>query len=134
MQETLLLGDLTRVIIASAMKVHSHFGPGFREVIYERSLYHELRNCGIECKCQVSRDVKYFEHHVGSKRLDMIIEGKVLVELKTLPDLDRASIQQAVNYLKVFGLEVGLILNFGRQSLQVKRIIYNNSVKSLPNP
>jgi GxxExxY protein len=121
--EILKYGSETSLIIGCAMKVHTFFGKGFKEIIYQRSLQIDLIEQGLDCRCEVQKDVIYHGNLVGIKRLDMIVERKILVELKVLPFLDRASVQQVVNYLKVFDLEVGLLLNFGSDSLQIKRIV-----------
>lgn len=68
-------------------------------------------------------DVFYFETKVGSRRLDLIVEEKVLVELKAIKELDNYEYSQVINYLHVFKIEVGLLLNFGRQSLEYKRFV-----------
>ena len=78
---------------------------------------------GLQCKSGVEKKVYYYEQCVGQKILDLIVEDKVLVELKAMSELDRNSYNQVINYLKVFDLEVGLLINFGKQSLEFKRLV-----------
>jgi GxxExxY protein len=115
--------DITEKIIGCAMKVHRYFGLGFPEVIYQRALIIELEKLGLKCNSEVEKDIYYEEHFIGKRRLDLIVEDKVLVELKAISELDKGSYNKIINYLKVFKIEVGLLLNFGTESLQYKRFI-----------
>jgi GxxExxY protein len=105
------------------MKVHSWFGPGFPEIIYQRSLLIELEKAGLKCRAEVEKDVFYEETFVGKRRLDVIVEENILVELKAIGELDNSCYNKIINYLRVFKIEVGLLLNFGTQSLQFKRFV-----------
>jgi GxxExxY protein len=115
--------DVTEKIIGCAMKVHSWFGPGFPEIIYQRSLLIELEKAGLKCRAEVEKDVFYEETFVGKRRLDVIVEENILVELKAIGELDNSCYNKIINYLRVFKIEVGLLLNFGTQSLQFKRFV-----------
>ncbi|MBC7868421.1 MAG: GxxExxY protein [Gloeobacteraceae cyanobacterium ES-bin-316] len=115
--------SITEQILKAAFKVHTAIGPGFPEVIYQRSMMIELSEMGLKCSAERSMDVFYFETKVGSRRLDLIVEEKVLVELKAIKELDNYEYSQVINYLHVFKIEVGLLLNFGRQSLKYKRFV-----------
>ncbi len=117
--------ELTERIIGSAMKVHRYFGPGFREEIYERSLLIELKNEGLNCSSQITRNIFYEDEKVGHSKLDLLVEDKVLVELKAVSELTSESLNRILNYLNVFKIEVGLLINFGMQSLQFKRFVYS---------
>lgn len=114
------------------MKVHAYFGMGFPEVVYKRALIMELESIGLKCESEVERGILYKEKLIGRRRLDLIIEGKVLVELKAIAEPDNRWINQVINYLRVFHIEVGLFLNFGTPSLQYKRLMNTRtqSVKS----
>lgn len=131
-QEQYKFADLTEKIIGCAMKVHRYFGPGFPEVIYQRALVIELEKLGLACKSEVEKDVYYEEHFIGKRRLDLFVEDKVLVELKAVSELDKAAFNKILNYLHVFKIEVGLLLNFGCESLQYKRFV--NSKINQRNP
>ena len=113
--------DVSSKIIGAAMKVHGYFGMGFPEVIYSRALKIELKSTGLDFRAELEKDIYYKGVFVGRRRLDLIVEGKRLVELKAIHEVDKSSINQMLNYLKIFGLEVGLLLNFGAERLYFKR-------------
>ena len=113
--------DITGKIIGAAMKVHSFFGLGFPEVVYKRALIVELKILGLRCGTEIEKDIIYQNRLIAKRRLDLIIEDKVLVELKALPEADKRCHNQIINYLNVFSFEVGLLLNFGKESLEFKR-------------
>jgi GxxExxY protein len=113
----------TEKIIGCAMKVHSWFGPGFPEIIYQRSLLIELEKAGLKCKAEVEEDVYYQDAFVGKRKLDIIVEERILLELKATAELDNSCYNKMMNYLRVFKVEVGLLLNFGTPSLQFRRFI-----------
>ncbi|WP_315818051.1 GxxExxY protein [Paraflavitalea speifideaquila] len=115
--------DLTQKIIGCAMKVHSQLGAGFPEVIYQRCLGIELAKANLLFAVEQSRDIFYQDNCVGSRRLDLLVEGKVLIELKAVTEIEPVFYVQVVNYLRVFELEVGLLLNFGKSSLEFKRLV-----------
>ena len=115
--------DLTEKIIGCAMKVHRYFGSGFPEVVYKRALIIELRKINISCLEEVVRDIIYDDKVIHKRRLDLLVEDVVLVELKALKEVDNSEVNQVLNYLKVFKIEVGLLLNFGASSLFFKRYI-----------
>jgi len=83
----------------------------------------ELRNAGCSFDSEMEKAVFYHAEEVGRRRVDLIVEGCVLVELKAISELDPYSSNQVINCLKVFDMEVGLLLNFGRPSLEYKRFV-----------
>lgn len=115
--------DITRKIIGCAMTVHNHFGMGFLEIVYQRALVIELRKAGLKCESEVEKEIFYEGIQISKRRLDIIVEDKVLVEMKALSELDPASHNKILNYLRVFSIEVGLLLNFGTPKLQYKRFV-----------
>jgi GxxExxY protein len=116
--------ELTEKIIGCAMKVHRYFGPGFPEIVYQRALIIELRKIGITCKEEVERDIIYEGKVIHKRRLDLLVEDVVLLELKALKQVDNSEMNQILNYLRIFNIEVGLLLNFGAPSLFFKRYIH----------
>jgi GxxExxY protein len=112
--------DLAREVIGLAMKVHRHFGPGFVEVVYQNALIVELRRTGHAVECQYALKVKYEETIVGEFIADLLIDGRLLVELKAVRVFDPAHESQLMNYLHATGLNQGLLLNFGASSLQFR--------------
>jgi GxxExxY protein len=113
--------ELTKKIIGCAMKVHSPLGPGFLESVYQKALAHELRKAVLKVECERPIAVHYDGVIVGDFSADMLVEGRVLPELKANQALAPANEVQLVNYLTATGLEVGLLLNFGRERLEFKR-------------
>jgi len=104
------------------MKVHRYFGLGFPEIIYHRAMIIELIEAGISFESEAEKTVMYYDKAVGRRRIDMIVEEKVLIEFKAITELDSDCQSQVLNCLRVFNLEVGLLLNFGTPSLQIKRL------------
>ena len=121
--------ELTEKIIGCAMKVHRHFGLGFPEIVYKRALIIELEKIGLKLKQEIEKDIIYDDRLIYKRRLDLIVDDVVLVELKVIKEVDNGDYNQILNYLRVFKLEVGLLINFGAPSLQFKRLI-----NSLNNP
>jgi len=119
--------DITQKIIGAAMKVHSTLGNGFQEVIYQRALAFEMAKFGLSFLREKEMVIYYDGHEVGTRRADFLIEGKVLLELKALTVLDEVHLAQAINYLEAYGLEVGLLINFGGKSLEYRRLIKSRS-------
>ena len=113
---------ITELIIGAAHEVHHVLGFGFLEAVYGNALYMELKNRGIRCECQKPIDVFYKGTMVGHYVPDMIVEDKVIVELKAVIDLRPEHEWQLLNYLSACGKEVGLLINFGHR-VQVKRKI-----------
>ncbi len=127
MEMDLMYSDVTRKIIGAGMKVHRELGPGFSELIYKRAIIVEMRHDGLICDFELMRDVYYNGELVGKKRLDLVVCDKVLVELKAASEITNANCCQIINYLKVFGIEVGLLLNFGNETFGFKRFINSRS-------
>ena len=127
---------LTGLIIGCAMEVHRILGPGFLESVYEKALAIELELRGLKCERQVPIHAQYKGHPVGEVVADILVEKKVLIELKASQTLhDRHGIQ-LVNYLTATGIDEGLLLNFGTDSLQFKRKrrIYTPQSRQSRNP
>ena len=116
------LSDVTARIIAAAKEVRREIGPGFEEVIYQRSLARELPAHDLEFSREVWINVLYKGDKVGSKRVDFIID-EVMVEIKAKAALEPVDFVQTLSYLKASGYKVGLLINFGAPKLQVKRLV-----------
>jgi GxxExxY protein len=116
------LSELTGKIIGCAMEVHKHLGNGFQEVIYQRALAIEMNLQGLENSREHEMNVVYKGENIGTRRVDFFVEGKVMVEIKAITQLEDVHLAQAINYLEVYGLEVGLLINFGSKSLEFKRV------------
>jgi len=114
--------ELTYNIIGCALKVHKTMGNGFQEVIYQRCLAIELGNAGIEFLREQEMPIFYEGINVGTRRADFIIAGEVMVELKAIIQLEDVHLAQALNYLTAYQIEIGLLINFGSNSMEVKRL------------
>ena len=115
--------DLTYKIIGCAMEVHKLLGIGFLESVYEAALRLEFKKSNLPFESQVEFPVIYREEMIKTFICDLVVDKKVIIELKAIKqitDLERA---QLLNYLKVTKLKVGLLINFGTQSLQYERIV-----------
>jgi GxxExxY protein len=119
----LLFGELTYAIIGAAMEVHNTLGPGFLEAVYEQALAYELRKSNFAFERQKVLSVHYKDAIIGDYRADFVVDEKVIVELKAQKTLTKLDEAQLINYLKVTGMRVGLLLNFGAPSMQHTRRI-----------
>jgi GxxExxY protein len=115
--------DLTGKIIGCAMKVHNTLGNGFQEVIYQRCLALEMEKQGLQFQREMEMPIYYEGVEVGQRRVDFLVEGKIMVELKAITEMEKVHIAQALNYLEAFQLEIGLLINFGGTRLTFKRLI-----------
>lgn len=115
--------DITGKIIGLAMKVHREMGNGFQEVIYQRALEIELAKNLKKFYREFEVPVKYKGEQIGTRRVDFLIDKKVSVEIKSVIQLENVHLAQAINYLEAYNLEIGLLINFGAESLQVKRLL-----------
>ena len=114
--------DLTDRIIGAAIRVHKELGPGFLESMYEEALAVELATVGLAFQRQKLLPVFYREHVVGEHRLDLLVEGKIIVELKAISQLEKIHFAILRSYLKASGLQDALLLNFAGSTLVVKRV------------
>ena len=114
--------DLTERIIGCAFNVHNELGSGFVEVISENALAIEFERQGIVFQRQVPVEVRYADQLVGQHRLDLLVEGKVIVELKAKDAFSEADTANVLSYLKATNLCIALLLNFGTPKLKIKRL------------
>lgn len=113
---------LTERVIAAAIRVHKELGPGFLEIMYEEALAIELASGGIAFERQKLLPVFYHEHLIGEHRLDLVVESKVILELKAISQLEKIHFAIVRSYLKASGLDDALLLNFASTTLVVKRV------------
>ncbi len=117
--------DITEKIIGASFEVHKFLGNGFQEVIYQRALAWEMTQAQLEFVREIEQEIFYKDlpQPIGTRRADFVVEGKVLVELKAVVELEDVHLAQILNYLKAYRLEVGLLINFGGKSLTFKRVV-----------
>ena len=113
---------LTGRIIKCSMAVHSALGNGFQEVIYQRAMGIEMRLDEIHFEREKEMPIHYKGRRIGTRRVDFLVEGIIAVEFKATTKFDNHHINQAMNYLEAYNLEVGLLINFGERSLNFRRL------------
>ena len=121
--------SLTHTILKCFYHVYNYLGYGFLEKVYENALYHEMIERGLRCNKQVPIKVFYKELSVGMYFTDILVEDRVILELKAAENICIEHEYQLINYLKATDIEVGLLLNFGREP-QFKRKILDNDLKN----
>jgi len=119
------LDALAKAIVDAAIEVHRTLGPGFLESIYEEALAIELARRSIPFERQVPLTVKYKGHAVGESRVDLLVGGELVVELKSVEELAPVHVAQVVSYLKAFGRSLGLLLTFNVKLMRtgVRRVV-----------
>ena len=117
--------DLTEKIIGCAIDVHKKLGPGFIESIYENALIIELQRNRLPFERQKEVIVQYDGIEVGKHRLDLIVADTIVVELKAIRNIEDIHFVIVRSYLKALGKEHGLLINFSKKVLEVKRVICN---------
>lgn len=124
------IDKLTHEIIGCAMQVHRTLGNGFQEVIYQRALSIEFHHQGVEFQREMEMQLTYREQDIGTRRVDFFIEECVMLEIKAIEKLEGVHKAQAINYCEAYNIADGLLINFGAQSLDFKRV-YNKRLKNL---
>ena len=114
--------ELTARILYCVIRVHQILGPGFLENIYRRALVIEFRKCELDVKIEKEITIYYEGQEVGIHRLDLIVENKVILELKTVECLSKAHYAQLRAYLKATGLKTGLLINFSSDKADIRRL------------
>ena len=121
-----LINGISKLIIGSAYAVGNTLGAGFLEKVYENALAYELKQNGLKVEQQIQMKVKYKEIVVGEYITDILVEETVIVELKAVKEFDNVHKAQCMNYLRATGLNICLLINFGKPIVEVKRIIYES--------
>ena len=114
---------MSNQIIGAAIKVHKELGPGFLESIYEEALKVELSKNELDFASQMEVQIKYLGVPVDLHRLDLLVQNEVIVELKAVKELADIHFAQLRSYLKATGMNVGLLLNFSKPTLEVRRVV-----------
>jgi GxxExxY protein len=114
---------IVAAVVGAAYEVGNVLGAGFMEKVYERALARELGLRGLGVKAQVRFPVRYKGISVGDSFADMVVEGRVIVELKCAEDFSREHLAQCINYLKASGMGVAVMLNFKKSKVAWKRVV-----------
>ena len=123
--------EITGRIIGAAMQVHKVLGNGFQEVIYQRALEIEMPYFDLSFVREFPMAIFYRDRQIGTRRVDFMVENLISVELKAIIKLEDVHLAQGINYLEAYNIEIGLLINFGSKSLEVKRLI-NTTYKPGP--
>ncbi len=123
------INSLTHKIIGCAMEVHKALENGFQEVIYQRALAIELTEQGLSYEREKEMSLFYKGHNIGTRRVDFFVEELVMVEIKAIEKLEGVHKAQAINYCEAYNIANGLLINFGSQSLDFKRVYNKNLVR-----
>ncbi len=115
--------DLSYKIMGAIFEVHKKLGPGFLESIYEKALIEELSSRGIKVETQKTIDLTYRDKKIGVHRLDLIVEDKVVVELKTVERFSIHHKAQLTSYLKASGYKLGIPVNFSKSKVEYRRVL-----------
>jgi len=119
------LNDLSNRIIGIAIDIHKKLGPGFQEKIYEGALFREFRKSEIGYEKQKVIRVDYDGQSLGNQRIDLIVDEEIILEIKACTKIIPIYRDQLISYLKTTDKRLGLILNFGRSKLEIKRVVHN---------
>jgi GxxExxY protein len=119
------LNELSHQVIGAALEVHVELGPGLDEFLYREALCREMQRRDIPFQCEVWIDVQYKGEVIGRKRIDLLIGGRLIVELKAVETLGALHKAQVQTYLKIMGLKLGLLINFNSGILKdgIKRVL-----------
>ena len=119
------INDITYTINGAVFEVNKVLGAGFLEKVYQRALLIELRKRGLKAESEVPIQVQYKDELVGDYFADIVVEGQVIIELKTVENLQNIHEAQLINYLKATGMKVGLLVNFRHTKAEIKRMVLN---------
>ena len=123
MADTVYFRKLSYDIVGCAQRVHTALGPGFPEQVYHRAMCHELAKARTPFVSEKGVEVSYDGIVCGEFRMDIVVEDKIVLELKALDRLADVHLAQALSYLKATGLKLAILFNFGQKSLETKRVV-----------
>jgi GxxExxY protein len=114
--------DLSSRVIGATIEVHKILGPGYLESFYEEALCFELSQAGISFERQKEIEISYKDHKIGKHRLDLLADGRLVVELKAVQSIETNHFSTVRSYMKSLGVESGIIINFSTMPITVKRV------------
>ncbi len=119
----IIYSDLSYEVMGAIFEVHKELGPGFLESVYEKALLLELTNRGMKVDVEKVFDLTYKGKKVGTHRLDLIVEDKIVVELKTVERFAPHHTAQLLSYLKASGHRLGILVNFSKAKVESRRVV-----------
>ena len=125
---------ITEKIIGAAFKVHNTLGNGFQEVIYQRAPAIEPGIAKLNFMREFEMPIFYLDQHIGTRRVDFLVEDFISVESKAIIKLEDVHLSQAINYLEAYNLEIGLLINFGSKRLEFHRFTNKKYNATLHHP
>jgi len=128
------VNELTHKIIGCAMEVHNTIGNGFQEIVYQRSLAIEMSLRGVSFEQEKEMNILYKGEYVGGRRVDFFVEEQVMLEIKAVEKIEDVHKNQAINYLEMYNIADGLLINFGASSLEFKRVYNKKLIKPKEHP
>jgi len=123
METPIVYKELSYTIIEACMEVHKILGPGFTEKIYEEAVIREIAQRSISFERQKLIEVSFKGDKIGEFRLDIVVDNKIILELKAVAELNSTFEAQLFSYLKATNLKLGILINFGKKKLEQKRIV-----------
>lgn len=126
--------DITEKIIGCTMTVHRKMKAGYSELIYSRCLAIEFDKIHVAYKKEMELPIYYDEMIVGKRRVDFLVDDKIVVELNAISELTDKELNQSLNYLENHRKEIGLLIDFGAKSLQFRRLINSKGNLAINNP
>ncbi len=115
--------EITSKAIKCGFAVHDYFGCGYPEIVYKKALIIEFAENCLDFEYESEKDIFYKNQHIHTRRFDFLLVDKVLLEVKAVKEIEAKDINQVLNYLKVFNIEVALLFNFGMNNFYFKRFI-----------
>ena len=131
--DKIVFKELSYKVVGFALQVHNELGHGFLEKVYENAMMVLLRREGITALQQVPITVRFLNEIVGDYFADILVDDKIILELKSIEKINDAHRAQALNYLKGTGKQLAIILNFGKEKLEYERFVYHPSFKIRDN-
>ena len=123
--ERVALESLVEAVVGAAYEVSNVLGAGFLEKLYERALIEELRLRGITTAAQATFPVAYKGKHIGTYAADLVVDGRLIVEIKCAEQLTNEHLAQCINYLKASGLHLALLINFRKSHVEWRRVVHD---------
>ena len=116
--------DITNNILSAAVQVHKKLGCGFKEAIYQKALAIEMNKLHLQFVKEIGMEIGYDNEIIGLRRVDFLVENRVMVEIKAIEKLEKVHQVQLLNYLRIYNLKVGLLINFGAiYKVEIKRMV-----------